>query len=104
MPHYETVFQQDDCASDSLPYFEADFRMYVGMSLGEFMNKAERVDCDMGMTWSYSGFSVSYMADDPFYKLSEIKVKHHELKIHNEHFHNVIIGVKKFDIITEIYE
>lgn len=68
------LFQQDDCAPDSLEYFLKSFQKTTEMTMGEFVKKAElKTENDsMTMQWWYSKWVLEYSGDDPFYILYEV--------------------------------
>lgn len=73
MDDNKILLQQDDCAPDSLKYFDIRFQQIVGMSRHDFMAVAERssVDDDYFIEWSYNGYVLSINAGDQFFVLSE---------------------------------
>tara|TARA_R110002051_G_scaffold102560_1_gene174034 strand:- start:476 stop:709 length:234 start_codon:yes stop_codon:yes gene_type:complete len=65
------LFQQDDCASDSLDYFESKLYEEVGVSLSSFKDQGE-FTCGLNfMDWVLDGYVLSISTDDPFYILSK---------------------------------
>lgn len=65
------LFQQDDCAPDSLEYFESKLYEEVGVSLAGFKSQGE-FTCGINfMDWVLDGYVLSISADDPFYILSK---------------------------------
>ncbi len=65
------LFQQDDCAPDSLEYFENKLYEEVGFSLAEFKYQGE-FTCGLNfMDWVLDGYVLSVSSDDPFYILSK---------------------------------
>ena len=65
------LFQQDDCAPDSLEHFESKLYEEVGTSLQVFKDQAE-FTCDLNfMDWVLDGYVLSISAGDPFYILAK---------------------------------
>lgn len=65
------LFQQDDCAPDSLEYFESKLYEEVGVSLIGFKDQGEFTHGGDCMDWVLDGYVLSVSADDPFYILSK---------------------------------
>lgn len=65
------LFQQDDCAPDSLEYFESKLYEEVGVSLAGFIYQGEFTHKGDLMDWILDGYVLSISADDPFYILSK---------------------------------
>lgn len=67
------LLQQDDCAPDSLEYFEKEFIKITKMNIKTFESKADYslVDDGMTMRWELDDWILEYSADDPFYQLHE---------------------------------
>lgn len=66
------VLQEDDCAPDSLEYFEAQMQEKLGLNIAEFKAKAEhsvKDDCDM---WVFNGYRLEVSPDHPWYTLAEV--------------------------------
>lgn len=65
------LFQQDDCAPDSLEYFESKLYNEVGTSLSCFKEQGEFTCGPDFMDWVLDGYVLSISADDAFYTLSK---------------------------------
>ncbi len=65
------LFQQDDCAPDSLVEFESKLYEEVGVSLQCFKDQGE-FTCGLNfMDWVLDGYVLSVSSDDPFYLLQK---------------------------------
>jgi len=65
------LFQQDDCAPDSLEHFESKLYEEVGVSLKGFKDQGE-FTCGLNfMDWVLDGYVLSVSAEDPFYLLQK---------------------------------
>lgn len=68
------ILQQDDCAPDSLEFFERDFTNETGLTIQEFKDKARIETCNIGFSWTVGDYCLEWYCDDPFYALSKITV------------------------------
>lgn len=68
----KTLTQQDDCAPDSLEYFDKRFEKILGCTRKEFKNKSVYTSVDDGYShyWRFENYILEIHADDPYYKLS----------------------------------
>ncbi len=65
------LFQQDDCATDSIVEFESRLYEEVGVSLKGFKEQGE-FTCGLNfMDWVLDGYVLSVSAEDPFYLLQK---------------------------------
>jgi hypothetical protein len=70
------LFQQDDCAPDSMEYFEEQLVKEIGINSYKFKLDAKFKEADMTLSWELNGYLLEYSGDDPFYilyKLGEVK-------------------------------
>ncbi len=65
------LFQQDDCAPDSLVEFENKLYEEVGVSLSGFKEQGEFTCGFNFMDWVLDGYVLSVSSDDPFYLLQK---------------------------------
>jgi len=67
------LFQQDDCAPDSLEYFNYQLQEKTGMSISEFKATGTRADPDdMTIRHLNDIYYLDYCADDPYYELGTL--------------------------------
>lgn len=65
------VLQQDECAPDSLEYFEKDFIKETNFSLRDFISKSELTTSEdkTTITHSFNEYVLKWSCEDPFWTL-----------------------------------
>lgn len=68
------ILQQNDCAPDSLEFFEKAFEKKYGFSFWDFKKKAERISEEDGyfIKFILGDIEATISADSPFWVVSEI--------------------------------
>ena len=70
------VLVEDDCAPDSINYFDKKMKELTGYTSGEFRHLAGNPtvsDDNMHMEWICDGWVLSFDGDDPQYKLDKVE-------------------------------
>ncbi len=67
------LYQQDDCAPDSLESFHKTFCAITGyIFLDWYNNIATRLENDYNIIYSDGVYQIEYSADDPYWKLFQL--------------------------------
>jgi hypothetical protein len=68
------LLSEDECAPDAREYFIKKMEKLFKLSFKKIKEAGTRVDPDHAtMEWHYQDYILSIAADDPFYKLEQIK-------------------------------
>lgn len=73
------ILEQDECAPDSLEYFERDMKEKIGISLQEFKKNALVVENDYDYILEYCGYRLQTSADNQYWKLYDQRPQLQEL-------------------------
>lgn len=68
---HKYLIQQDDCAPDSLEYFNEQMKKITGLYVHEFQKKGKETttEKDNFISFSYENFILEIFPEDPFWKL-----------------------------------
>ncbi len=65
----ELVLQQDDCAPDSMEYFEKQFLEMFKTTFTQFKIQAKKTTQEMGADYDKDNIHIEWSCEDPFYKV-----------------------------------
>lgn len=72
MKNRKQIAAQDECAPDSLEYFNVRMKLLCGLDVDEFKAKAERINDGDRIRWRFSNLELQYAADHPYYVLYRV--------------------------------
>ena len=66
------ILRQDDCAPDSMEYFEKQFLEMFKITFRQFKIQATKTSNDRGVDYSDGDIKVEWSIEDPFYKVYQL--------------------------------